>query len=175
MGSRKEQVGRFCPYCGAVITVDEPFCRSCHKKLADLGHLDAPSTSQPETYIVAGPRVWASGLLSFIAVGLGQFNNGDTFRGLAFGIAFLLVSFGSFGGQYRMYLCFGIWAAAIAEAMVSARRIGYCQRPYAGRSVLLWIGLAVLAAVVILHLMTGRPDITYLQKMFPFVNLWTMV
>src|SRR5271157_5577663 len=101
MGSRKEQIGRHCPYCGAMVSYDEYFCRSCHKKFTDQNDLDAPSTQQPDTYVVSIRRAYVSALLSFIGVGLGQFYNGDMLRGLAFFLAFIAISFNIIATPYQ--------------------------------------------------------------------------
>jgi len=43
-----------------------------------------------------------------------------------------------------------------------------------GTSYLLSAGLFVLAALAALHLYTGQPDMEYLRKVFPVLNLWMM-
>jgi TM2 domain-containing membrane protein YozV len=173
MGSRKEQIGRHCPHCGAIITYDEYFCRACHTRLTDQLHLDAPGRMRPDTYTVAARKRWLSFLLSLAFPGLGQFYNGETLKGLAFGIAWMIVSFGSVGGKYQLVLLFGIWIAALAEALISALRINSYVRTFTGTSFLLWLGLAGLGALVLIHLYTGLPEIAYLRKIFPveyFIN-----
>jgi TM2 domain-containing membrane protein YozV len=175
MGKIRESVGRFCPYCGSIITADEYFCRACHRRLTDQADLDAPYHQKAGTYVVHLRKTYLSALLSCTAVGLGQFYNGDTFRGLAFFLAFILVSFGYIGQDLRTYLYFGIWAAAVVEALVSSYRINHYYRYSSGASYLLWAELAVVVLIIVLHVSTGLPDIDYLRKVFPTVNLWTMV
>ena len=80
----KEQIGRKCPYCGAMFTYDEYFCRACHRKFTDQNELDAPSSHKPEIYVVGLPKTGITLVLSFIGVGLGQFYNGDTIKGILF-------------------------------------------------------------------------------------------
>jgi TM2 domain-containing membrane protein YozV len=167
MGSRKEQIGRHCPHCGAIITYDEYFCRACHTRLTDQLNLDAPGRMRPDTYVVPARRRGLSFLLSLAFPGLGQFYNGETLKGLAFGIAWMIISFGSIGGKYQLVLLFGIWIAAHAEALISALRINSYVRPFSKTSFMLWIGLAVLGALVLMHLYTGLPGLDYLQKIFP--------
>jgi TM2 domain-containing membrane protein YozV len=175
MGSKKEQIGRTCPFCGAMVTFDEYFCRACHKRLPDQDKLDAPSNRKPETYVVDLRKIPISAGLALAGVGLAQFYNGDTFRGIGFFCAFLLVSFGGIGGsQYHTVLYFGIWIAATCEGVFSAWRINRYRRPYGGRSFLLWAEIGVLSLVVLLHLATGIPDMAYLGKFLPVVNLWMM-
>lgn len=175
MGGNKEQIGRTCPYCGAIVTYDEYFCRACHKRLTDPNQLDAPSTRSPETYIVGIRKPYLSALLSLTCTGLGQFYNGDTLKGLAFFSAFLLVAFGYGGSQYYTQLYFGIWAAAIVEALWSAWRINHYRRPFIGKSRLLWAELGFLSLIVLLHFATGIPGMEYLGKIFPLMNLWGML
>jgi TM2 domain-containing membrane protein YozV len=171
MGS-KEQIGRNCPYCGAVIIVDEYFCRACHKRLHDQQDFSAPSTVKPVTLIVGIRNPFVAGGLSLICPGLGQFYNGDTLKGLAFFIGFIFVSFGIAGLDYRTLLFFGIWVAGIIEAVWSTRRINNYERAFSGTSYLLFALLALFTLIIALHLYTGQPDIQYLAKLFPAAGLW---
>jgi TM2 domain-containing membrane protein YozV len=173
MGSSKEQIGRHCPYCGAMITYDEFFCRACHKRLTDQQDFDAPSTVKPETVVVAVRNPFIAGALSLVSPGLGQFYNGDTVKGLAFFAGFVTVSFGIIGQDYRTPLFFGIWVASIFEAIWSTRRISHFERPFSGTSYFLYALLAVFALIVGLHFYTGQPDTAYFAKLFPPVVLWT--
>ena len=173
MGSRKEQIGRHCPFCNAMVTYDEYFCRVCHKRLPDQDQLDAPSTHRPETFVIGLRRIYISVVLAVTAVGLAQFYNGDTLRGVGFFIAFLLVSFGNLGGtQYHTLLFFGVWIAAACEGIFSSWRINQYQRVGAGKSYFLWAELGLLVLIVLLHLATGMPGMEYLGKFFPVVDLW---
>jgi hypothetical protein len=172
MGGSKEQVGRNCPYCGAIITVDEFFCRACHKRLYDQQDFSAPSTLKPEILIIGIRNPFIAGGLSLISPGLGQFYNGDTLKGLAFFAGFVAVSFGIIGQEYQTPLCFGIWVASIIEAVWSTRRINSYQRSFSGTSYFLFALLALFTLIVALHLYTGQPDTAYLAKLFPPVVLW---
>ncbi|MFA6331835.1 MAG: hypothetical protein WCX22_02680 [Methanoregula sp.] len=171
MGGRKEQIGRHCPYCGAMVSFGEYFCRSCHKKFTDPNELDAPSIRQPETYVVSIRNPWISALLSATSAGLGQLYNGDTGRGLAFFLVFITLSFNIFTTQYQAILLPVIWIAAILEALWSARRINGYTRPFGGMSSLLYALLAVLGLIVAFHFLTGEPSMSYLARIFPLVNL----
>jgi hypothetical protein len=173
MGGSKEQIGRNCPYCGAIITYDEFFCRACHKRLYDQQDFDAPSTVKAETFIVTERNPFIAGALSLISPGLGQFYNGDTLKGLAFFAGFIAVSFEMIGQQYRTPLYFGIWIAGIIEAIWSTRRISHYERPFFGTSYLLYLLLTLFVLIVGLHLYTGQPDTAYLAKLIPPVVLWT--
>ena len=172
MASKKEQIGRNCPYCGAIITYDEYFCRACHRKLTDQLNLDVPTDARPETYVVPGRKLWLSLILSAVFPGLAQLYNGDTFRGLAASVLFLLVSFGNVGGDGHAPLLLLVCAAIAAEAVFSGWRINNYRRPFTGTSVALWLLLAALAVLVLLHLYTGQPDTDYLGKFFPLLYFW---
>jgi hypothetical protein len=175
MGGRKEQIGRNCPYCGSIVTYDEYFCRACHKRILDQNQLDAPSAHTPETYVVGLRRTYFSAVLAIAGVGLAQFYNGDTFRGIGFFCAFLVVAFSSIGGdQYHTALYFGIWIAASCEGIFSAWQINQYKRSFTGKSSLLWAELGFLSLVVLLHFTTGIPGVDYLSKIFPLMNLWMM-
>jgi TM2 domain-containing membrane protein YozV len=173
MAGSKEQIGRNCPYCGAIITYDEFFCRACHKRLYDQQDFSAPSTLKPEILIVGIRNPFIAGGLSLICPGLGQFYNGDTLKGLAFFIGFIIVSFGIAGQDYRTLLFFGIWVAGIIEAVWSTRRINNYERAFSGTSYFLYALLAIFALIAGLHLWTGQPDTVYLAKLFPPVVLLT--
>jgi TM2 domain-containing membrane protein YozV len=173
MGGRVE-VGRKCPYCGAMVSYDEYFCRACHKKFTDVAALDAPTDYKPEEFIVSFPKIWVTAILSVIGVGLGQFYNGDLVKGILFFLGFLAVSFGYLVTPYHNLLYTGIWAAATIEALWSTRRIARCERSYAGISYPLYVLLALLGLVAGLHALTGEPDLAYMAKLFPAVGLWMM-
>jgi hypothetical protein len=168
----KEQIGRNCPYCGAIITYDEYFCRACHKRLLDQQDFSAPSSIKPETFVVSGRRIWLTAILAVAGAGLGQFYNGDTLKGLAFFIGFILVSFGIVETDYRTVLFFGIWTAAIIEALYSSWAINQVRRYFDGTSYFLYAVVFILSGIVALYLYTGQPDMDYLAKLFPVVSLW---
>jgi hypothetical protein len=168
----KEQIGRKCPYCGAMFTYDEYFCRACHRRFTDQNELDAPSSHKADTFIVDLPKIWVSAILSVIGVGLAQFYNGDTLKGSAFFIAFLITSFGYFATPYHTQIFLGIWALATIEALYSTWRISRCERSYDRASYLLYAELCLLGLVALLHVLTGEPDIQYMAKLFPAIGVW---
>jgi TM2 domain-containing membrane protein YozV len=167
----KEQIGRKCPYCGAMFTYDEYFCRACHRKFTDQNALDAPSSHKPEIYVVGLPKIGITLVLSFIGVGLGQFYNGDTTKGILFFLSFLLISFGYIATPYNSQIFLGIWIVAIIEALYTSRKISRCERSYAGISYPFYAELGLLALVAGLHILTGEPNMVYLAKLFPAVAL----
>lgn len=176
MGSR-EQIGRNCPYCGAIITYDEFFCRACHKRLYDQQDFNAPSTVKPEAYAVSVRNPFIAGGLSLISPGLAQFYNGNTLKGLLFFLAFIAISFDMIPlsmvtGNHQVFF-YGIWILAIIDALYSAWQINHLARPCKGASWFLYPLLALYVFIVALHLYTGQPDITYLGKLFPPVILGT--
>lgn len=173
MGSRKEQIGRHCPFCNAMVTYDEFFCRACLKRLPDQDQLDAPSNHTPETYVFGLRKFYLSVILALAGVGLAQFYNGDTIRGVGFFAAFLFVSFGDLGGsQYHTALFFGIWILAAIEGIVSSWRINHYKRFCSGKSFLFWPEIGFFSLIVLLYLATGIPGMEYLGRFFPLVNLW---
>jgi hypothetical protein len=173
MGKGKEEIGRNCPFCGAIVAHGEYFCRSCHRKFTDPSVLDAPSTTKPDTYIVSVRHVSVSGILSVAGVGLGQLYNGDTFRGLVFFFAFIAISFNIVTTPYHTLLFYGIWLVAIGEALWSARRINRYERPFGGgASYLLYGLLAIYGLIVALHFLTGEPTLAYLGRVFPVITIW---
>jgi TM2 domain-containing membrane protein YozV len=175
MGSR-EQIGRNCPYCGAIVTYDEFFCRACHKRLNDQQDFNAPSTVKPETYAVSARNLFITGILSAISPGPGQFYNGEALKGLLFFLAFIAISFDmiplSMVTESHQVFFYGIWVLAIIDALYSARQINHFARPCKGASWFLYPLLALYVLIVALHLYTGQPDIEYLAKLFPAVRLW---
>ena len=104
-------------------------------------------------------------------LGLGQFYNGETLKGICIFLAFMAVSFDIVIVPYRQAVFFGIWIAGIAEAFWSARRINHFSRSFSGTSYLLYAMLAVYALIVGLFLYTGQPDVAYLARLFPPVAL----
>ena len=167
----KEQIGRKCPYCGAMFTYDEYFCRACHRKFTDQNELDAPSSHKPEIYIVGLPKTGITLILSFIGVGLGQFYNGDTIKGIIFFLSFILISFGYITTPYNSQIFLGIWIVALIEALYTTRKISRCERSYPGISYPFYAELGLLSLVAILHVLTGEPDLLYMAKLFPAVGL----
>lgn len=177
MGS-KEQIGRNCPYCGAIVTVDEYFCRACHKRLLDQQDFSAPSTLKAETFVVAVRNPYVAGILSFVSPGLGQFYNAETLKGFVFFLAFIVVSFDMIAWDilttFHAVFFFGIWILGIIDAFYSAWQISHFVKPCTtGASFPLYILLALYAFIVVLHLYTGQPDIQYLAKLFPAAGFWT--
>ena len=154
----REQIGRHCPYCNAIITYDEYFCRACHKRLEDQQDLTVPSTPRAETCVISVRNPIFAGILSAISPGLGQFYNGDTLKGVAIVAAFITVSFGIAGAEYRTPLFYGIWVIAIIEGFWSARRINQYARPFGRTSYLLYALLVIYGMIIGLYLYTGQPD-----------------
>lgn len=175
MGS-KEQIGRNCPYCGAIITYDEFFCRACHKRLHDQQDFSAPSPVKAETFVVAIRNPWIAGLLSAVSPGLGQFYNAETAKGLVFFLAFVVISFDMVTTDlltaFHAVFFFGIWIISLIDAFHSAWQISHFVKPCTtGASGLLYVLLAFYVLIVVLHLWTGQPDTAYLAKFFPPVAL----
>lgn len=178
MGGSREQVGRNCPYCGAIIRYDEFFCRACHKRITDQQDFDSASAVRPEKFVVSPRSPVIAGALSLISPGLGQFYNGETLKGLVFFLSFVVVSFGMIPWDllvtfYSVFF-FGIWILGIADAAYSAWQITHFIKPCTtGASYGLYVLLALFLLIAALHLFTGQPDTIYLGKLFPLVSLWS--
>ncbi|MEN6442567.1 MAG: hypothetical protein ABFC71_02290 [Methanoregula sp.] len=168
----KEKIERQCPFCGATVTSSDYFCRSCHKLFPEKDQLCAPGTEKPpEMVVVSFRNPVVSGLFSFLGLGLGQYYNGDTLKGIVITAAFLLVSFGLPGYAYVRVLFFGIWCAGILDAMISAFRINRIRRPFNGTSPLFWIEGVVLAIVLIFVASQAMEVPVVLRNVFPIVNI----
>ena len=168
----KEQIGRNCPYCGAIITYDEFFCRACHKRLYDQQDFSAPSPVKAETFVVAVRNPYVAGILSVASPGLGQFYNAETAKGIVFFLAFLVISFDMVSTdiltRFHAIFFFGIWLASVIDAFYSAWQISHFVKPCTtGASSLLYVLLAFYALIIVLHIWTGQPDTAYLAKFFP--------
>lgn len=176
MGSR-EQIGRNCPYCGAIIRYDEFFCRACHKRITDQQDFDTASAVRPDKFVGSPRNPVVAGVLSLVSPGLGQFYNGETLKGLVFVLAFIALSFDmiplSMVTENHQVFFLGIWTLAIIDTLYSARQINHLARPCKGTSWFLYPLLALFVLIVALHLYTGQPDIQYLAKVFPAVGLST--
>ena len=172
MARLKEKIERQCPFCGATVTDADLFCRSCHKLFPEKDTLFVPGTKKPpEMVIVSSRNPILSGLFSVLGIGLGQYYNGDTLKGILITAFFILVSFGLPGYEYDRVLFFGIWCIGILDAIISAVRINRLKRSFGGTSPLFWIDFVILAIVLILVASQAREVPLVLRNLFPLVNV----
>jgi TM2 domain-containing membrane protein YozV len=108
---------------------------------------------------------YKSAFFSFLGVGLGQFYNGETIKGLFFLLAFFI--FPNLIQPYGVFIYAGIWIAAIADAFISARKINNAELAFHGKSIFFWIEICIvilLCAAVFFNILPG------LQDVFPIKN-----
>jgi TM2 domain-containing membrane protein YozV len=103
-----------------------------------------------------------SALLSGIGVGLGQFYNGETGKGLGIIAVFFTAMYvlTAYTALNPVVLLFSIWAYAIFDAYTSAENINNLKKPFHGKSIFFWPGIVLLAGAVIVILVPGLGTIT---------------
>ncbi len=147
----------YCPYCGGKVTASDTFCRSCRRTFNDPPQENKAGNSSKNTnyYSYRNPKI--SALFSGIGLGLGQFYNGETGKGLLITAAFLLATYvlTTYTSLNPIVLIFSIWALAVFDAYTSAERINNFKKPYRGKSIFFWLEIVLLAAVVIIVSLSG--------------------
>ena len=153
---------KYCPYCGTKIVRDDNYCVACRRTFVDPPVERSPEQVQPRA-MTESRRPWVSAVLSFFGVGLGQFYNGETVKGLAlvslFVAAFLLLP--RFIPVNPFFAIFFIWAVAVPDAYLSAKKINQLKKPFQKKSVFFGIEivvLAILGALILLPVIS--PDLT---------------
>jgi len=144
-----------CPFCGTINHHHGDYCRSCRRTF---------DGSVPEDTNIAHPQLdlskdeWRKPLyaagLSFVGVGLGQFYNGETVKGIlalagVLGLPLLLPLWTTIDPFIPVIL---VWTLAILDAYLSARKINRLQKTFRHKSILFWPETAclILAAAFIL-------------------------
>jgi len=171
MPANTEPVERTCPHCGSVTTSGDFFCRACHKKF-ELRGAETDPTKQvglPEGSVLRLRNPVLSAVLSFTGMGLGQFYNGDTIKGLLLNALYLPAVLGYFGFSYLPWVLITAWVISIAEAPITSWRINHLATEFKGASPLFWIELAVLAAIFVWFIFSGDAY-AIVKKMFPVVQ-----
>jgi TM2 domain-containing membrane protein YozV len=167
-----ESVERTCPYCGAVTTSEDFFCRACHRKFELRGtekdHTREARVPEATALSLRNPAVAA--FLSFTGMGLGQFYNGDTIKGIVCNAVYLPVVLGYLQLPYSALIISSIWLISVAEAAVAAWRINHFRKEFDGKSPLFWI-LAVLLSALIAWYMVSGDALVWVRKLFPAVYL----
>ncbi len=165
-----DRVERTCPYCGSVITAEDFFCRACHKRF-ELQGAETDLTKEislPEGSVLALRSPVIAAVLSFIGVGLGQFYNGDTLKGLLLNAMYLPVVFGFLGFPHIATILMVVWIASIAEASVTSWRINHLATEFSGPSILFWIELLIIAGLFAWYFFSGDAFV-WVKKLYPAV------
>ena len=143
-----------CPECGANIPYSDNYCYACDCTFED----SAPEGSDRPTLDLAKAewrKPWAAAALSAAGIGLGQFYNGETAKGFLFlavvlGAPFVLPLYTQVNPIFVMAV---VWAAAVADAWLSAGKINQLQKKFVSKSILFWpevAGLILVAGVILM-------------------------
>ncbi|MDD5142217.1 tetratricopeptide repeat protein [Methanoregula sp.] len=134
-----------CPECGANIPYRDNYCYACDRTFGDPGpeNGDTPCLDLSKE---EWRKPWAAAALSAAGIGLGQFYNGETAKGALFliivlGAPFVLPLFTPFNPVFVMAV---VWAAAVADAWLSAGKINQLQKTFEKKSPLFWSEVACL-------------------------------
>lgn len=166
-----EKVERTCPYCGAVVTAEDFFCRACHKRF-ELQGAETDLTKDigiPEGSVLDLRNPVVAGALSFIGMGFGQFYNGDTIKGLLFNAIYLPVALGYLTFPASSAILPAAWIVSIVEAPVTSWRINRLASDYEGPSILFWAELVLLAGLFAWYFFSGDAYV-WVEVFYPAVQ-----
>jgi len=142
-----------CPKCGTNIPYNDNYCYSCDCTFED----PKPEGKDPPRLDLSKEewrKPWAAAGLSAVGIGLGQFYNGDTIKGVLF--LLLVIAEPFFLPLYTpfnpVFVMVPVWAVAVADAWLSAEKINRLQKNFRKKSLLFWPEVAglILVAVIIL-------------------------
>ena len=145
---------RRCPYCGTTIACDDNFCYLCQRPFES-----PPPKDSTHPILDLSKDEWrkplVSAALSLVGVGLGQFYNGETVKGLVFllgvlGALFAMPVYTAFDLRIVMVI---VWAVAVLDAYLSAKKINQLKKEFRKRSILFWpevAGLVIIAGFFII-------------------------
>ena len=134
-----------CPYCGTTIACDDNFCFLCQRPFES-----PPPKDSTHPILDLSKNNWrkplVSAAMSLVGVGLGQFYNGETVKGLVFlacvlGAIFAMPVYTAFDLRIVMVI---VWAAAVLDAYMSAKKINQLKKEFRKKSILFWPEVAVL-------------------------------
>ena len=137
-----------CPRCGTNIPYNDNYCYSCEETFEDPKPEEDPrprlDLSKEEWR-----KPWAAAGLSAVGIGLGQFYNGETAKGILFlatvlGSPVVLPLFTPFSPVVVMVI---VWAVAVVDAWLSAQKINRLQKRFKKKSLLFWPGVSVLVLI----------------------------
>jgi tetratricopeptide (TPR) repeat protein len=137
-----------CPECGTNLPYRDNYCYSCDRTFEDT-EPEGPDHPRLDLSKEEWRKPWAAAGLSAVGIGLGQFYNGESLKGLLFLIIviatpFVLPLYITFNPLFVMAI---VWAAAVADAWLSARKINQLQKKFTKKSVLFWPEVVVLILV----------------------------
>lgn len=145
-----------CPVCGTKIPYNDNYCYACDRTFEDPepGGTDHPHLDLSKE---EWRKPWAAAVLSAAGIGLGQFYNGETAKGVLFlavvlGAPFVLPVFAPINPIFVMAV---VWAAAVADAWLSAGKINQLQKKFVHKSILFWPEVAGLLLCCVLILMVA--------------------
>jgi len=149
-----------CPVCGANIPYRDNYCYACDRTFGDP---EARDTDPPRLDLSKEEwrKPWAAAVLSAAGIGLGQFYNGETAKGVLFlavvlGAPFILPVFTPFNPVFVMAV---FWAAAVADAWLSAGKINQLQKKFVKKSPFFWPEVAcIIIACCMLLLVALAPN-----------------
>jgi tetratricopeptide (TPR) repeat protein len=142
-----------CPECGTNIPYSDNYCYQCDRTFEDPGP-EGKDRPRLDLSKEEWRKPWAAAALSAAGIGLGQFYNGETAKGVLFllivlGAPFLLPLFTPISPVFVMA---AVWAVAVADAWLSAGRINQLQKKFIKKSLLFWpeVACLVIACVMLL-------------------------
>ena len=139
-----------CPFCGTINHHNGDYCRSCRRTFD--GSVPEDMTAEP-TRLDLSKDEWRNPLyaagLSFVGIGLGQFYNGETVKGIlalagVLGLPLLLPLWTTIDPFIPVIL---VWTLAILDAYLSARKINRLQKTFRHKSLLFWPETACLILI----------------------------
>lgn len=148
-----------CPACGTKIPYSDNYCYACDRTFDDV---ESQGTDHPRLDLSKEEwrTPWVAAALSAAGISLGQFYNGETLKGALFlavvlGAPFVLPLFTPINPVFAMAV---VWAAAVADAWLSAGKINLLQKKFTKKSPLFWPEVAcILIACGMLLLVALSP------------------
>lgn len=129
-----------CPFCGTPVHHNENYCRSCRRTFDGTRAEEAAAPHELDLSKERWQNPWAAALMSLAGLGLGQFYNGETVKGILFfaGVAGLLLLLPLWTAIDPFILILLVWAVAIADAFLGAQKINRLQKTFRKKSLLFW-------------------------------------
>jgi TM2 domain-containing membrane protein YozV len=160
----------YCPYCGAKVIQGDNFCHNCRRTFLDPLVEYTKTQLKPSDIKLRKP--WISAIFSFIGLGLGQFYNGETGKGLIITILFFLVPYLFYTNSHFITLLSMsvIWVVAVIDAYVSSKKINKFKKPFYGKSIFFWaeiIFIVLFAILIFSFVLVNKIDlVVYFESKF---------